>query len=609
MLATVLSALIVDYFYIEPVGSFAIQGSVDLLALMFFLLCCALIISITEVLRRTRARVIKAEMEAKLAHDRERAEQELHRAAVFNEAAMRSLGEGLYTIDDKGLLTFMNPAAEELLGWTFEELRGTKMHDVTHYRHRDGRPFPSSECVGFQVLTHVVPLKNCEDVFIHRNGTFFDVIYSIAPMSDATGKITGLVIVFSDITERKRAEERLRADLSALTRMHELSKRLLGAGGLQSLLQDIMDTAVAIVGAEKGTLQLLEEGSLRIVAHCGHQEPFLKFFAAAENTVSVCGEATKCGERVVVQDIEKSSLFVGTPSLMVMLEAGVRSVQSTPIMSRTGTLLGILTTQWNVPYSLSERDVWRIDLLVRQAADMIEQTKAEGALRKSNDELERRVEDRTKALRDLASHLQSIREEERAGFARDIHDELGQSLIALKMELAWFRRKYKDDSLISERTRSMLHFTDTTISSVKRICTELRPSMLDDLGLVSAIEWLAEEFEKRTGIQCSVIKAARGIELEIERSIALYRIVQEALTNAAKHSEATKITIRMVRDDDSIKLEISDNGKGITDEELLKVQSFGLIGMRERVFTFNGGIDISGGEGKGTTVRVNIPVQ
>jgi PAS domain S-box-containing protein len=140
---------------------------------------------------------------------RKEMEAALRRSAAFDEAALKSLGEGLYTIDGQGLVTYMNPAAEELFGWTFAELHGRKMHDATHHRYRDGRPFPSSECAGFQVLAHGRPLKNHEDVFIRKDGTFFDVMYSIAPLHDDAGGITGLVVVFSDITERKRAETAL----------------------------------------------------------------------------------------------------------------------------------------------------------------------------------------------------------------------------------------------------------------------------------------------------------------------------------------------------------------------------------------------------------------
>jgi transcriptional regulator with GAF, ATPase, and Fis domain len=220
------------------------------------------------------------------------------------------------------------------------------------------------------------------------------------------GRAVRLVGTVQEITERKQSETRLAADLAALTRMHELSGRLLEIGGIQSLLQEIMDAAVSVVGAEKGTLQLLESDSLRIVAAHGHKQPFLDFFASAESQASVCGEATRRGERVIVSDVETSSLFIGTPSLAILRGAGVRAVQSTPMMSRTGELLGILTTQWGVPYTPDEHDLWRIDLLVRQAADLIEHSRAEEELRKSRDELELRVQERTAELKSYMAKLE-----------------------------------------------------------------------------------------------------------------------------------------------------------------------------------------------------------
>jgi len=187
----------------------------------------------------------------------------------------------------------------------------------------------------------------------------------------------------AEALERKRAEAWLRADLAALTRMHELSAKVLGAEGLEGLLQEVVDAAVEIVGADQGTLRLLEGDSLRIVAHRGHPAPFLKFLESAQTVASTFREAAKSGERMVVPDVEESELFAGTESLAVLRAAGVRSVQSTPIVSRAGKTLGILSTQWGKPYSPDEHDLWRIDLLVRQAADLIEAARAERALRES----------------------------------------------------------------------------------------------------------------------------------------------------------------------------------------------------------------------------------
>ena len=223
---------------------------------------------------------------------------------------------------------------------------------------------------------------------------------SFAPVRDANGQIIGSISVARDETERKRFEDRLAADVTALSRMHDLSTKVLEADRLEPLLQEIMDASVTIMKAEKGTLQLMEDNSLRIVAHHGHDRPFLDFFAKAESVASVCGEATKRVDRIVVDDVESSSIFAGTQSLAVLREAGVRAVQSTPLLSHQGEMLGILTTQWGVPHVPDEHDLWRIDMLVRLAADLIEHKKAEEVLKKLNEKLENLVAQRTAELRE-----------------------------------------------------------------------------------------------------------------------------------------------------------------------------------------------------------------
>jgi len=212
------------------------------------------------------------------------------------------------------------------------------------------------------------------------------------PIFDNSGEIVDWFGMASDITDRKIAEEKLDANFKCLMRMHALSIRMIDGVDWAPLLRGIMETAVDILGADKGTLQLQEEDSLRIVAQFGHERPFLEFFSAAENEVSVCREAARQGKRIVVADVEKSPIFADTPSLPVLRTAHVRAVQSTPLRTRGGCLLGILTTHWAHPYTPDERDLWRLDLLARLAADFIEQRQGEEKLRISEERFRNLIE-------------------------------------------------------------------------------------------------------------------------------------------------------------------------------------------------------------------------
>ena len=252
--------------------------------------------------------------------------------------------------------------------------------------------------------------------------------------------------------------------------------------------------------------------------------------------------------------------------------------------------------------------------LLGVSRDITKRKQIEEELRMAHEQLELRVLERTselnrsnEQLRNLAAHLQSIREEERTRIAREIHDELGQTLSALNMELNWFRDKYGDHKSIFDKSGAMLDALNATLRSVRRICTDLRPSILDDFGLVDAMQWQANEFQKKTRIECAFDSVPEDIKLDKERSTALFRIFQEALTNVLKHAKATKVTARLTKDNDNIMLEVIDNGKGITDEQLSKPQSFGLIGMRERVYPWGGKVEITGYQNKGTGVKVTIP--
>ena len=210
-------------------------------------------------------------------------------------------------------------------------------------------------------------------------------------------------------------------------------------------------------------------------------------------------------------------------------------------------------------------------------------------------------------LRDLSVHIESLREKERTDIAREIHDVLGQSLTALRIDLSWLKKRIppQHDELI-EKAAVMDALISDVIFTVRRLSTTLRPGILDDLGLGAAIEWQANEFMKRTGIRCIVDCSEIEGLVEVQ-AVALFRIFQESLTNIAKHANADKVSIFLGAAGSYLEMRISDNGKGI-DEDSMKVKgSYGIIGMKERVMALNGEIDIRGNS-KGTTIQVIIPI-
>jgi signal transduction histidine kinase len=216
-------------------------------------------------------------------------------------------------------------------------------------------------------------------------------------------------------------------------------------------------------------------------------------------------------------------------------------------------------------------------------------------------------------LRALSAHLQMIREEERALIAREIHDELGQTLTGIRMDIAWLqqqvsKRRPPEPHAVVGSLESLSRSVDSAIGAVRRIATELRPKILDDLGLIPALEWQLEEFGRRSGISCRFRTNIREFATDQERSTACFRILQESLTNVARHANATEVTVRIRRLDDSMTLEITDNGRGITDEEISNVNSLGLLGMKERAFLLGGSVTVTHGGRRGTTVRVELPV-
>jgi signal transduction histidine kinase len=210
-------------------------------------------------------------------------------------------------------------------------------------------------------------------------------------------------------------------------------------------------------------------------------------------------------------------------------------------------------------------------------------------------------------LRELSGHIQDMQEEERVRIAREVHDELGQSLTALKMDVAMLRNQLPMTDELERRTSSMIRLVNSTIRSVQRISSELRPSLLDDLGLEAAIEWQAREFEQRSGVACTLDLNASRLTIDAARSTALFRIFQETLTNIARHANAKHVDIRLSEEDGSVHLRVRDDGIGIESET--NSESLGIMGMRERALLAGGTLSIESEPESGTIVSVVMPVE
>ena len=238
----------------------------------------------------------------------------------------------------------------------------------------------------------------------------------------------------------------------------------------------------------------------------------------------------------------------------------------------------------------------RVLALVR---DITQRKKAEDELKKSREQ-----------LRNLTSHMEFIREEERKHISREIHDELGQALTVLKMDVSWVRKKLLEgQKVLDAKMLETSKFIDETIRTVQRISMDLRPRLLDDAGLVAAMEWHVKDFQNRTGIRCFLDSGAVNDEhLSQTQSTTLFRIFQEALTNVLRHARAQWVRVLLKEDEKYLLLAIEDDGRGITKDRIDDPNSFGLLGIRERVAFLGGVFDVHGVPGKGTVIKSRIPL-
>lgn len=289
----------------------------------------------------------------------------------------------------------------------------------------------------------------------------------------------------------------------------------------------------------------------------------------------------------------------GMDTLMRMHEAA-KSVPIVVLTSIEDELLGVQLIRAGAQDYLVRGQVTG-PLLVRSLRYATERKRTEDQL-----------EDTVDRVRTLSQRLEMVREQERTRIARELHDQLGVRLTCLKLDLARLQSLMGESVFPLEKMEEKIHSmngeVDTTIASVQRLVAELRPGVLDDLGLVAAIEWQCRDFERRSGIQCVCTASQEEIPLDRMQATAAFRICQEALTNVVRHAQATHVRVRINQADGHLLLEIKDDGIGIFPDKLSDSKSFGLLGMRERASGLGGQVAIAGLSDKGTAVTLRLPL-
>ena len=560
--------------------------------------------------------------------ERRQAEEGISRLASIVESSEDAIISK--TVD--GIILTWNPSAARLYGYTAEEAIGQSIEML----------YPPDRRNEFQETTE--RLKRGEPTPLHdtahvkKDGTRIDVSVSDSAIKDSAGKVTRASTIVRDITERKRTEERQHL-------LVEASSVLASSLDYEETLASVARLAVPQIADWCAVDILKDDGTLErvAIAHVDPQKVKLaqeleRRYPTDPNASYGIHNVLRAGKSEFVPYASDAQIAAGARNvehLKMLVELGLKSYIIAPLTARGRTLGALTLVSAESGRRYTPADLALAEELARRAALSVDNARLYRDAQRLNEELEQRVISRTielqntnrdlhaeikerqqatEQLRLLSAHLQSAREEERLRIAREIHDELGQVLTAIKIDVSLLGEKLADKGAKLERGSlveeidSTNKLIDQTIQKMRHIIRELRPEILDHLGLSAAIEWQVQEFQTRTGIECAFTSAIDDAHLDLDRATAVFRILQEALTNVARHAQATRVAISLKEEAGNLLLEIRDNGRGITENELANQKSFGIVGMRERALAFDGEVKVEQALGGGTRVLARIPM-
>ncbi len=508
---------------------------------------------------------------------------------AYLTALMDSSDDAIIITTPKAIITRWNAAAEKLFGYAADEMVQRPLSLIIPQKTA------KELAVAMKQAGHGKRKRHFETTLVGKTKHQVDVSLSICPLKSNTANITSVLIIARDVSRRKRGvAERLQRNRELLT-LHRLSETVLSSRSFEESCHDTVGEICNATGFPIAAIALYDEARQMVVWHGLRNHPAPPRYSVSEAPIdeTLSGVVIRSGKPLVENHLLDHPEYTSR----VMRWARANTFIGYP-MKVGRTIIGCLNLAHTKSVEISPETAQWVESLANYVAVLTERKRAEDEILRSREQ-----------LRELSRQVQSRVEEERKSIARELHDQLGQELSLLQLELGLLRdqlpRAARD---LRVQATSMAKMIDSAIRSTQRISTELRPTILDNLGLGPAAEWVTRQFQKRTGIHCRISIDPHEFSLDPERSTALFRILQEALTNVFRHAKATQVEVRLEKQKGSVVMKVRDNGAGIPRPRVTDPKSVGLTGMRERVHPWGGRVVISGIPARGTEVVATIPL-